>query len=313
MSRDEGSTGRTWFGKRRNQVLVAALVLLIAVAAYPYIIPAPPKSSNELALEKAVSYLARNYNFTMGLIPETPGKNVFWVYSDNYLAGLAISRGAGSNQTMATIGLALYFSVRAYMATYSGGSNQYSALNSTLVSFNCPSDHTLTWTGVADGTRASAVVKTTENDGDPSCASPVRNYADILFLEAIYAHRVGNSTGAASVYDLAAKDLDGNGIADKAFSDKASNSSGIYQTYKLALYVYATYCLGFQQDKASDLQTVENAMLSLQGTSGGFASGYQANNLALGPGITIVSGPNTETTALAALALELMVNPNAAC
>jgi hypothetical protein len=122
----------------------------------------------------------------------------------------------------------------------------------------------------------------------------------------VYYHRLGNSTGALKFYNLGAKDFDGIGIKDAAFTNPGPGQ-GEYQTYKIALYIYASACLG-QTKSDSNFTELEHILLSQQdNATGGFYTGYTAG-LEHGP-----STVNTETTALAALALELMINPVGVC
>jgi hypothetical protein len=187
--------------------------------------------------------------------------------------------------------------------------NQYEALNSTDASFSCLNNYTLSWSQT--GSRSSpethaAVIETTVNDGSPLCAAPSQNYADLLFLQAVYYHRTENSTEALEFYNLGAKDFDGIGIKDAAFTSPGPGH-GEYQTYKIALYIYASACLG-QSKSDSNFPKLEPILLSQQdNATGGFYTGYTAG---LQHGSSTV---NTETTALAALALELLINPIGVC
>ncbi len=311
-----GELPKPWYKKRRNQVLVALVVLLIIVWSVPYL-TTPPPTAAKLALNRSVTYFAKTYDFNTGLISVTPGNSTFWLYSDNYLASLALSRYDPQNQSTVNFGASLLFVISGFASTLpaSETANQYTALNSTDSSFRCAHDYTLTWSGglnASEGTQA-ATVRTTANDGDSSCAKPTANYADLQFLQAVYYHRLGNATGAASYYNYAVSSFDGTGFADSAYTSQSSSSYHLYQTYKVALYVYSTICLGQQQSQSARLNNTEGVLLSTQAPSGGFSTGYEPNLLTQGARVIAVGGVNTETTALAALALELMVNPSAAC
>ena len=203
--------------------------------------------------------------------------------------------------------MALSTALSGYEATLPAGlrQSQYAALNSTKAHFDCSSNYALSWSagGQAAGGNGSAILMTTANNQSPACAS--QNYADLLFLQAVYNHRLGDSTAAASYYQLGANDFDGKGFVDLANQGSAQGTL-TYQTYKVALYVYSTICLG-EQANAPSLPVAESTLLHMQSNStGGFATSY-------GAGITPTSGVNTETTALAALALELMNSPSSSC
>lgn len=280
------------------------------MAAAPYIQGTQPKTREQIALDRAMSYFTHSYDYTTGLIPETQGGSAFWLYSDNYLASLAIVRYAGQNQTLVTFATAIYFVTRGYASTIQQGVlvNQYTALNSTVTSFRCSTDYTLAWS--SNGTaldKGGTIIKTTVNNGDPSCSTPDQNYADLLFLQAVYYHRLGNMTAALEFYHLGASDFDGTGIKDRPFTTEGSGSFNTYQTYKLALYTYSAVCLG-QQTSDSNFPKLEPLLLSQQdNATGGFYTGYYSNTQRASP-----TG-NTETTALAALALELIANPSGTC
>lgn len=84
--------------------------------------------------------------------------------------------------------------------------------------------------------------------------------------------------------------FDGTGMNDSVF--QAGNQAGQYQTYKLALYIYASKVLGYPVN-----ETTEADMLKMQGASGGFPTGYDSNFSNDG------TNTNVETTSLAILAL----------
>ena len=314
MQTEGGS--RHWYLKPRYLILIIILIALLIVSLVTYIIPAAPKTANQVRLDGTIAYFAHSYDPTTGLIPETPGGTTFWLYSDNYLAVLAVSRYDPGNQSTSSFASALDAALGGYVATLPPtlAQNQYTALNSTVASFGCSSTYGLSW---SQGTQpvsgnGSARLMTTANGQDQACAS--KNYADLLLLQAIYQHRLGNSGQALNLYHQAESDFDGHGFADLAYNSANSTSYHVYQTYKVALYVYATYCLG-QQASTSALIPATSTLLYLQSNStGGFITGYTLNLTALNaPPVTAGHGVNTETTALAALALELMIKPSSSC
>ena len=74
---------------------------------------------------------------------------------------------------------------------------------------------------------------------------------------------------------------------------QTGKQAGQYQTYKLALYIYASKVLGYPVN-----QSAEEDMLRMQNTtSGGFYTGYDSNFSNNG------TNTNVETTSLAILAL----------
>jgi hypothetical protein len=289
---------------------VVIVVAVIAISAFGYFVPSAPKSPNQVALNKTVAYFVHNYDPRVGLISGTPGGNTYWLYSDNYLASLALSRYDSNNQSTTNFALAISQALGGYAATLpqSDVVSQYTALNSTSAAFSCPLTFLLSWSAPPSGQPpgpGSATIETTANNGDSSCAS--QNYADILMLQAILGHVNGSTAQATIVLQKVRGLFDGTGFADIAFANSNSSSRGVYQTYKLALYVIASTCLGASSTDTS-LPTIEGLMLHLQENStGGFFSGYTSPG---NHGSTVV---NTETTALASLALKAMLDPSAAC
>ncbi len=311
MSAERPSPSPPWYRRRRNQALVALVIVMLLAAAYPFG-KGPPPTDDQVALAGTMKYFGNSYDFATGLIPETPNGTTFWLYSDNYLASIAISRYAQTDQTAAKFATALAYAVEGYSTTFPGGNipNQYTALNSTSASFNCSANYRMSWSGAGgapSSANASRTIMTTVSDGSDSCASVSQNYADVLFLEAVYFHKTGNPAQAAAFYQAGARDYDGTGIADSAYSNSTSSSYHVYQTYKLSLYLYAMECDG-QAGTDPNYAAVHSKLLVLQDSAtGGFFTGYGGG---LAPSL---SGVNTETTALAALALELVVSPGSTC
>ncbi len=301
------------YKKFRFQLLVGLIIVLILGAVVPQLTRSPVPA-DQVRLNRAVDYFASNYNATVGLIPETPGSSTYWLYSDNFLAIIALSRYDPGNQSTSTFSGALEAAFSGYEATMPGSltHNQYLALNSSAAYFACSSSHQISWTGTAGtAANASAVLMTASNDLGPSCAT--QNYADLLLLQALYQRRLGNTAESLDLYRNASTDFDGYGFRDLAYTSNSSSSHGVYQTYKVALFVYTTYCLG--QQSSSNLAPAIRVLYYMQANStGGFQTGYVANILS-GPGLPITpnGSTNTETTALAALALELIIHPTNAC
>jgi hypothetical protein len=159
-----------------------------------------------------------------------------------------------------------------------------------------------------------AMLKTTANDQSDTCSS--QNYADLLFLQAVYYHRVRNDSAAMHYYQLGASDFDGVGIKDIPFKTMNSSSFNEYQTYKLALYLYAGACLGTQTGDPNYPKLLSILLMQQDNSTGGFYSGYYFGGLRSASYLLTLPStphPNTETTALAALALELLIRPSTRC
>ena len=128
-------------------------------------------------------------------------------------------------------------------------------------------------------------IKTTVNNGTGELSE--KQYADVAFLKAVCLHLQDDATGAQTAYNAGTRMFDGVGFRDLPY-----NQMGQYQTYKLALYVYASEVLNRPFDEAA-LST----LLAMQAKTGGFYTGYDASKSTDG---TLT---NTETTSLAILAL----------
>jgi len=243
-------------------------------------------------LPHAVNYLCDNFNESTGLVCVSPDseelENTYYIYSDNYLASLVLQEDHyPSNLTMTRMA----GNITNAMQNYTTGIdpvNQYMVLTKALTVnmsvFNNSADFNLT-------TVDSAEVRTTQNN--LSGLLDPRDYADIAFLQAIYYHELGMENESMTAYDCGVDLYDGKGFKDDAFH-------GTYQTYKLALYIYASKLL--RQDMMGlgpdyDLHAF-CTLLEMQQPNGGFATGYNSS-------FQVTTFTNTETTSLAVLSLSM--------
>jgi hypothetical protein len=275
-------------------ILVIGGVSLLTSSSCPY--PAPPTSlqasqtrTNSTgigsSIRDAADYLIRNFNPEVGLIPETPGSATYWLYSDNYLAALALQQYGAGNSTIVSIAGLISNSLRADLPGHlEGVMNQYLVLNSSSpCQFHTSRPYTLM-------TFDTAKINATLNNGTALLSES--QYADIAFLNAICLYREGNASGAMAAYDAGRAMFDGSGLRDLPFDQTCQ-----YQTFKLALYVYAGAILGEPVP-----QSAVSALLSVQAQGGGFYTGY---NSTFSHQRTLT---NTETTSLAVLALNAVLN-----
>jgi hypothetical protein len=224
-------------------------------------------------VQLACAYLESNYNASLGLVSETPSHERFFLNSDNYLASLVLSRECGNpglaeriNQTLA----------------------RYNAQNfpNQFMVFSCRED----FNGSTNYNLSGKIWTTINNQP----GGPLKDgYADIAFLQAYYEKMcAGNAPGALAAFNAGAAEYNGIGFNDSAFREGPSH--GIYQTYKLALYIYVSELLG-QLVPLSAL----TSLLQMQASDGGFYTGYY-------PGLTHGNTTtNTETTSLTILALSI--------
>lgn len=296
------------YKKRWFIVVAAVIVIVLVVSLLPYALPGPPASPEQVELNRAIAYIGASYNITVGLVPQVGNGSTYTLYPDNYVVALAAERYSSSNQTTLDFGDAIFAALGGYASTLPGPETQsaYTALNSTVASFDCPQAYSLGWSpsGTAAPVNGSAGLKTIANDGSSTCAS--QNYANLLLLQSLWWYKSGNQSEALKIFAEGAGDFDGKGIADLPYSSPSSPSYENYQTDNLALFIYATSCLG-QSASNPTFNGAVSILNSLQDNStGGFYTEY---NAALQP----TSATSTGTTALAVLALELVVNPSLSC
>ena len=111
-------------------------------------------------------------------------------------------------------------------------------------------------------------------------------YGDLLIYVALSSQWQGARTHAVANFTKAVSMWDGKGIKDQAFN-------GEYQTYKLALVLYASKTLNILLQYEREMR---DQMWAMQRADGGLWTGYDSS---LSP---VSVDANTETTALAILA-----------
>jgi hypothetical protein len=227
-------------------------------------------------LVRAVDYLLASYKPEVGLIPETPGSSTYWLYSDNFLAEQALLQYGQPNSNAFTIGQNISRTLERDSAL-TGAQNQYAmALGDGPSQFHSAENYNVS---SSDG----AQIRTTLNNGTGYLS--VNQYADIAFLTAVCLRT--STSQALRDYEIGQKMYDGFGLKDLPY-----NQTGQYQTFKLALYVYASEALN-QSVNQSALST----LIRMQAPNGGFYTGYGPNYSTMG------TSTNAETTSLAVLAL----------
>jgi hypothetical protein len=121
--------------------------------------------SGEVAssLSDAVGYLIGVGSFDPGirLIPETPGSTTYWLYSDNYLASLALEQYGRGNATITSYAKEISTSLASYVILdhLSDAVNQYMALNASVpCEFNASQNYAI-------GSVNAAKIMATFNNG----------------------------------------------------------------------------------------------------------------------------------------------------
>jgi hypothetical protein len=128
---------------------------------------------------------------------------------------------------------------------------------------------------------------------------PDCTYADVTVYTALELKLEHNTTGAQREMDCLTTMFDGRGMVDEAYKAGSAMEHGIYQTYKLALYIYA-----LQNVSGSYFYGFEENLFRLQGPDGGFHTGYDQIGTYAG------TQENAETTAIAMIAISKLSATN---
>jgi len=237
------------------------------------------------AVTKATAFLVSNYNSKVGLISERTNFPVYWLYSDNLLATLALRQVGPFDPYLIAVADNISATIQLYAPRLGSATNQYMVLSGSWngsCGFNSSRPYTVAQS-------PSLQINVTLNNATGTLRDS--DYADIAFLTAICSQYQGKSSDALTAFNLGASFFNGTGFADEQFTGNGS-SHGQYQTYKLALYIYASRLLSLPVNQAALA-----ILLKMQAPDGGFYSGYSPD---LMHGNT---ASNTETTSLAILAL----------
>jgi hypothetical protein len=222
------------------------------------------------------------YSPDVGLIREAPTvePDRYWLFNDNYIASYVL-RTLGEQTTSE----AIVATLRKYGIDANG-------LTEVLV------DRPVEWpprtarTREVDRLGKAEILVETADGADR--VDDWEEYANLAMLGAILEARKGSKEKGQEVYGRAIRDFDGSGLRDKAF--KAT-----YETYKLALALYAGYYVGAPMGERG--AALAQALLAQQETSGdssgGFYTHYPNARAPKSDGVDT----NAETTSLALLAL----------
>jgi hypothetical protein len=223
-------------------------------------------------IQSACTYLASNYNASMELIAEMPSHERYYLYSDNYLAVLVSPRDCNDPR--------LARSINETPSRYDA-----SKIPNQFMVFSCRQY----LNGAKDFNLSDHIWTTINNQsGTPLSES----YPDIAFPQAYYDKTcVGNIPAAFAAFKTGANEYNGIGSNDTAF--RTGQDRGVYQTYKLALYIFAARLL----NQGAPLSALANLMRT-RALSGGFYTGCDASFSNVG------TFTNTETTCLAIMAME---------
>ena len=121
---------------------------------------------------------------------------------------------------------------------------------------------------------------------------PDCTYADVTVYTAVQLKLEGNTTGTQREIDCLNLMFDGRGMVDEPYKDGSGSEHGVYQTYKLALYIYA-----LEKISSPHYFRLEQTLLRSQGLDGGFHTGYDQ------AGTYVGTQENAETTSIVVIAL----------
>src|SRR5437879_5437902 len=245
-------------------LLIPLLSAAIVVSTQSSPALAQPVSSSLIdpKMQAACSFLKSLYNPSFGLVRTTPNSSIYYIASDNLLVEKALSScnpttSQAINQSIISCCDSGYDQVHeallgARIHIPINNAPIYTVANSTAGKLfrgtsptNAGGNYTVLWeVHNATGTL-------------PDCT-----YADVTVYTALELRLEGNTTGAQREMDCLTSMFDGKGIVDEAYKAGSAGEHGIYQTYKLALYIYA-----LQKVSGTYFNGKEN-LFRLQGTSG---------------------------------------------
>ena len=273
----------------RSPILIAllSLTLLGSTLSTPVLSQPVPSSLLTQKLQAACSFLKSLYNPALGLVRSTPNSSVYYIASDNLLAEKALN----SSSCASTISQGIKESINSCCASGNDGMHEtllgvrihvpiknsaiYIVANSTA---NIPFRNV---TPTAAGANYTILWEVHNSTGVfPDCV-----YADVAVYTALEFRLDGNSTGAQHEMDCLNLMFDGKGMVDEPYKDGSSSEHGVYQTFKLALYLYALQATGSYYYE-------EDALLRSQGPDGGFHTGYDQQGTYAG------TQENAETTSI---------------
>ena len=263
----------------RHVLLVSILVGLLALTAC---------HASGTPQQHMESYLLAGYDPYIGVVRESPhaNPNVYWLYSDNYLASLALEKAQPKTAKTITQSIAIYQAIGQI-----GPSAKWKVLAGEVV----PEVMFAMNVNLSNCTKieGNEVRSEVTNTNPAIYMNDWQDYADLLLLASINEFNLGNNSEAQNLFAKAQDMFDGIGFQDKAYTNQD------YSTYKLALYLIAAKKVGIH----IPAKEIMNRILSLQDKDptskgyGGVFTDYNSN------GKLPTSDTNTETTSLVLLAL----------
>lgn len=264
----------------------AAMLLLVAWACWGRGTNPQTNQELQLASDKAVMYLRREFSPIARLLRESPetGPNRYWLATDNSLASWALTRAHAFDLAMILT-----------TSLIDAGDCRHGLIEALLEDDVDWPPH-VSLDGAIARMGDSEIRLETRLSG--ATIDDWREYADLALYEALYWHIQDDSERARQMYANAIStmfDRQSMGFSDKAYRDP-ENKPPRYDTYKLALAIYTAKTISTEVDN-----DILRTLLNKQAVSGGFVAKYDADGHHHGD-------TNTETTSYALLALERMLH-----
>src|SRR3989441_9974430 len=264
---------------------LAILILPVAV-----IVGDAGGSERDARVTRACAFLDSLYNPSVHLVRETLSNQTYWIASDNLLAQQALQECGSSNaQSIQAI-------LNNATCCQQGNDHMHESLfgRSIPLPIHNATTYTVTgfWKNLTNSQETDNYTIDWEYHNSTGTLSPYY-YGDIATYTLLEYKRRNNETGAQDMIQVLNTMWTGTGIADEPYKQ-----SGIYQTYKTALYAYA-----LTQSSIPVPATVTAALLRMQGPDGGFHTGYGTNMTYAG------TDENAETTSIAIIALSPTLVP----
>jgi hypothetical protein len=233
-------------------------------------------SSDDIAqrIRRGESFLTNLFDARLNLLPEYRGSRTYWLFHDNYLAAHLLA------ETRPDLSRRIRSALVQFGATNSGKIEIVFGEAPQPLPFR---SYVLTNVSVLDGKTIRTELVTT------NLLKGWEEYADLLLLASM-ARANSAPAEAKRNFEKAAAMWDGAGLRDRA-----TQHSGIYATYKLALYLVAADRLHASPPHRAEIIA---QLLALQSAEGGWKTDYKNGKP--------VGFANVETTCLALLALKTL-------
>jgi len=235
-------------------------------------------------VQLACGFLRTLYNSTLGLVRETSDSTRYHIASDNLLAQKALRP---CDTSMAT-------SIETSIGQYCG--NCYNGMHEAFLGREITLPiHTANVMTIANTTTHTILW---EVHNGTSTLSPF-DYADVAVYTALERIRRGNQTGTSEMIENVNALFNGQGLVDEPYQNGPPGELGIYQTYKLALYIH------LQSKQYGVYPGLVERLLRMQGPEGGFHTGYEKRETYAGTDM------NAETTSMAIIVLDQLATQQA--